>query len=237
MEAPQPTCSAPPPAPSEPAEALAALDALSDPNDIERILANLHAATAARREAGVEDADHETGELPPRKYKTPGYVSQVGVGAKPPRLRYSHHAMADMVLMNPGISQNSIAAIFGRTPSWVSTIFNSDAFQTLLAQRRAELIDPEIVLSLRERATAVATKSMQVIQEKLHHAEVSDNFVLRAFELSAKATGLGGNAAPPPAPNAAEFLPELANRLMRLQGRMPQSVEDAVVVPPDEGKL
>lgn len=148
------------------------------------------------------------------------------------RMGYSHQAMADILLMRPEISGDELAAMFGRSRGWISTIKNSDAFQALVAARRAELIDPEITLSLRERATGVAAKSMQVIQDKLNAAVVSDNFALRAFELSQKALGMGGNAPPPAPPNPAEYLPALAERLERLQGRRP-SIEDAVILPPE----
>lgn len=154
-------------------------------------------------------------------------------GARPPKMRYSHKAMADMLVANPWMSQNELAVIFGRSHAWVSTIVCSDAFQALLASRREELVDPELRLSLEERFRAVATKSLQVLQEKLSRptAEVADNLVLRAVELSAKGLGIGGNAPPPPPPDPAEYLPAVAERLMRLQGRMPvPDVSDAKVI-------
>lgn len=158
-----------------------------------------------------------------------GSVSQ----ARRPKMRYSHQAMADMIVENPAISQNEIAAAFGRTPGWVSTIITSDAFQCMLAVRKAELLDPELVLSHRERFGALTTRSLQVLQEKLSRPadQVPDGLALRAVELGAKALGLGGNAPPPPPPNPAEYLPAVAERLLRLQGRqVPAEVVDAVVV-------
>jgi DNA-binding MarR family transcriptional regulator len=137
-----------------------------------------------------------------------------------PRIRYSHQAMCDLILQEPGITQNALAAAFGYTPAWVSTIVNSDAFQALLAQRRADLVDPEITLSLNERAKALAVRSMQVLQEKISRPadQVPDGLALRAFELAAKATALGGNAPAPAASDPMEYLPALAERLKRLQG-------------------
>lgn len=153
--------------------------------------------------------------------------------ARRPKMRYSHQAMVDMIVENPAISQNEIAAAFGRTPGWISTIVTSDAFQCMLAARKAELIDPELVLSHRERFNALTTRSLQVLQEKLSGpaASIPDNLVLRAVELGAKSLGIGGHAPPPAAPNPAEYLPAVAERLMRLQGRAPsQPVSDATVI-------
>lgn len=153
------------------------------------------------------------------------------VGARPPKMRYSHEGMADMLATNPWMTQNELAFQFGRTPAWVSVIVTSDAFQALLARRKAELVDPELRLTLQERFQAMTTKSLQVLQEKLAKPadQVSDQLALRAAELGAKALGLGGNAAPPPAPNPAEYLPALAERLMRLRSG---PVEDARLVSP-----
>jgi len=158
------------------------------------------------------------------------YLATGGVRPRP-KLRYSHKAMADMVLMCPGISQNKIAATFGRTPGWVSTIMTSDAFLSYLEKRRAEVVDPEITLSLRERAVALTTRSMQVLQDKLARPadQVSEALALRAFELGAKAVGLGGNATPPPPVDPATYLPQLADRLIRLRSGAAAATDATVV--------
>ena len=166
-------------------------------------------------------------------------IERVGVGSTAyqasviPKMRYSHEAMADLILANPWLQQNQIAAYFGRTAGWVSTIITSDAFQSLLASRRAELFDPELRVTLEERFKALTAQSLKVLQEKLCRpaSEVPDQLALRAAELGAKALGIGGNAPPPAAPNPAEYLPMLAERLMKLQGRPPlQEISDATIV-------
>lgn len=162
-------------------------------------------------------------------------IERVGRGTSPslvaavPKMRYTHEGMADLILENPWISQNQLAAHFGYSPAWVSTIITSDAFQAILAARREELVDPELRLTLKERFQAMTTQSLRVLQEKLAKPadQVSDQLALRAAELGAKALGLGGNAPPPPAPNPAEYLPALAERLMRLRSG---PVSEAVIV-------
>ena len=146
------------------------------------------------------------------------------------RVRYSHEAMADMLLANPWISQNEVAEHFGRTATWISIVINSDAFQAYYSARKAELIDPELVLTINERFKAVTVRSLQVLQEKLEKSAdlIPDTRVLRAAELGAKALGVGGNAPPPAAPNPVEYLPAIAERLLRLRGGGP--AVDAVVI-------
>lgn len=226
MEAPQHTIA------PDPAAFLARLQAqqTGEPADLPRNERGAAQARAARlrqiafeRQIAAEEGD----DVPP-----------LPVGGRPPKIRYNHEAMANLILMNPGIKQREIAIAMGYTEAWISTVMCSDAFQAYLAKRQAEVIDPEITMTLRERATGVATRSMQVLMEKLAKPAdaISDGLVLRAFELSAKATGMGGNAAPPPPVDATANLAMLADRLCRLQGRT-QSSEIIDVTPKGEGDL
>ena len=149
-------------------------------------------------------------------------ATPIHTGARPPaRLRYSHEAMIDLIVMRPGISQNELAQTFGYTPAWVSVVMSTGMFRAALAARREELVDPAIRATLDERFQAVVTRSLEVLQEKLSAPSLAipDNLALRAAEMGAKALGLGGNA-PPPAPAVSEdHLSSLAERLIALQSK------------------
>jgi hypothetical protein len=155
-----------------------------------------------------------------------GPPARAPVGARPPKMRYNHVALADYLLTNPGATQREAAAYLGYTEAWISTIMCSDAFKVLLHSRREDIVDPELRMSLRERAEAMASKSLQILQAKLSRPpeDVPDLLALRAFELGSKALGLGA-APPPPPPDPAEYLPELARRLMRLNADQAVDVE------------
>lgn len=138
-------------------------------------------------------------------------------GARPPKLRYSHRAMVDTLVQNPWMSQNELAAMFGRTPAWISTIVNSDAFQQLLEERRAELVDPEVALTLRERFQALTARSLQKLQERVETGP-SDALLLKAAELGSRALGFGAAAPQTLAVvTSEERLAALATRLRALQ--------------------
>lgn len=112
------------------------------------------------------------------------------------KARYSHDAMIDLLIAEPSIRQNDLAAIFDRTPAWVSIVINSDAFQARLESRREELVDPQIVASIRDRISAVATASLDKILEKLSGPLPStDSFLLESAKLSTKALGYGARDA------------------------------------------
>ncbi len=135
------------------------------------------------------------------------------------KLRYTHEAMVDVIIQNPGVSQNDLAALFGYSPAWVSSVMSSDAFKARLAARREQLVDPEVALTLHERFEALARQSLRVLQEKisLPATMVPDNLALRAAEMSSRALGLG-QAQVPVVLTSEERLASLAQRLIALKG-------------------
>lgn len=110
------------------------------------------------------------------------------------RVKYTHDAMIDLIITNPAISQGTLAKHFGYTQAWVSRIFCSDAFQARLAQRKADVVDPVLAMSMDEKIKAMAAKSLDIIQDKLETSPTLDS-AFKAFELSTKALGYGARAA------------------------------------------
>jgi hypothetical protein len=152
------------------------------------------------------------------------------------KVRYTHEAMIDIILANPGVHQNQLANHFGYSPAWISTVMQTDAFRTKMEERGAEVIDPVLRATIRERFMALTARSLEVLQEKLSKPDVSmipDNLALRAAELGAKALGYGGNVIiNPPAPPG-NHLEDLAKRLVALQSTVRTrtgDVEDARIV-------
>ena len=174
------------------------------------------------------------------------------VGAiRPTKLRYTHEAVIDMIIADPGVSQGKLAAMFGYTQGWLSTVMGSDAFKAKLAERRAEVVDPVLQMSLNERFSSMVEKSLEVLQEKLSQPalQVPDQLALRAAELGAKALGLGGNQPAQVVVMQPDHLEGLAGRLLALQakvtgGERGERVVEGVVIensvhsyPPVQGEL
>lgn len=134
------------------------------------------------------------------------------------KIRYSHTDMIDFIIANPGITQNDIAARYGYSVGWVSTVMASDAWQSAMAARRSEICDPVLVATVEERFKGITLLSLERLKQKLEAPQVSDNVVLRAVELGAKALAVGGNAAP--VIPQGDHLAQLANRLIDLQSRV-----------------
>lgn len=106
---------------------------------------------------------------------------------------YTHEAMVDIILANPAIDQNEIAAHFGYSPSWVSNIITSDSFQAYLAERRAEIVDPILRGAVEESFKVLVLQSMAILRKKLE-ANPSDALVMKVFEGTTRAMGYGARA-------------------------------------------
>lgn len=109
------------------------------------------------------------------------------------RVRYTHDAMIDVILANPGITQNQLAATFGYTAAWISQILASDAFQAKLASRRAEVVDPVLQEAVDARLKGMMLRSIEVLSEKLNAPadNVPAQVALRTLEVSSRALGYG----------------------------------------------
>jgi hypothetical protein len=94
------------------------------------------------------------------------------------KVSYTHEAVADWLLTNPGKKLSECAEAFGYTPPWLSTIIHSDAFQVYYAQRRAALnlvIHGGIASQLQD----ITKKALQKLDAKLDDSEELDgNFIL-----------------------------------------------------------
>lgn len=141
------------------------------------------------------------------------------------KVSYSHLAMIDLIIAQPGISQNALAAHFGYTPSWISQVIVSDAFQSALAKRREEVVDPILQASVEEGFKGLVARSLDILHQKLNRPalEIPDNLALRTLEIGARAAGYGAKTDAPVAPSTpAEVhihLEQLGDGLVKLLQR------------------
>lgn len=120
------------------------------------------------------------------------------MGYEPQKLNYSHEALADMILANPGATHKDFAKIFDRTPVWVSYVVNSDAFQAFLAKRREQIVDPGLILTVEDRLKGLAVRSCDLLMEKLEGPMgqfVKPELLTKIVETSTKALGYGQRTA------------------------------------------
>lgn len=151
------------------------------------------------------------------------------------RVRTTHDALVDLILMRPELTQKELARELGRTPQWVYLTINSTVFQERLAARKTELVDPTILATIDDKLQAVASKSMDLLLEKINiTTETSD--LLSAVSIATKALGYGAGrninqtnianfvvALPPKAENSSNWLNE--HRPQILQDQVEKSIE------------
>ena len=138
----------------------------------------------------------------------------------PQKVNYTHEALVELMVAHPELNQNELAKYFGYTPAWLSTIVCSDAFQAKLAQRREEIIDPVLRLTVEERFKALVNRSFEVLQEKLSGpaSTVSDNVAIRVAEMGGRVLAVrAAQGAQAPLLPPGERLAKLAGRLRELQ--------------------
>lgn len=110
------------------------------------------------------------------------------------KLRYTHDAMIDVLIENPALKQYELAQMFSCTKEWISMLMCSDAFQARLAARKADVIDPILVASFKQRMEVLALKSVDVLMQKLDDEEVPAAVALQSLSIAAKGFGFGGAA-------------------------------------------
>jgi plasmid maintenance system antidote protein VapI len=140
------------------------------------------------------------------------------------KVNYSHQAMIDLILANPGISQNALAAAFGYSPSWISQVISSDAFQAAMAARAKEVVDPTLLLTVQERFEAIVRRSQDILMEKLSKPAdiVPDQLAIAALQTAARARGYGARETPQPQVSPVEVevhLHAMGDRLVHLLQR------------------
>jgi len=138
------------------------------------------------------------------------------------KIRYTHDAMIDQILANPCISQNQLAIHFGYTAGWVSQIISSDAFQSRLAERSKEIVDPILQVSVKAQFEGLISRSLEILRHKLDKPpdQIPDNLALRSADLAAKALGYGARVEQTNVQiNMGDHLDKLGENLTRLLER------------------
>lgn len=156
------------------------------------------------------------------------------------KVSYTHDAMIDMIVANPGISQRELAEKFGYTAPWVCQVIASDSFQARMAARKEELVDPVIRATLEEKMKALVARSIDILMEKLDKPShtIQDGVVLKALELGAKGLGMGVKAPVVVAPASQDRLEQLGDNLVKLfrQKRGELYEGEAKDITPGEGE-
>ena len=99
-----------------------------------------------------------------------------------------HEAMINWLIENPTASRPQMAAVFGVTTAWLSTVIHSDAFQAKLLSRQDTVFNAAIVRPIQERLMGCAQVATDRLYERLN-LEDDTAVILRSVEVLTKAVG------------------------------------------------
>lgn len=120
-----------------------------------------------------------------------GFLSVAGTGVQLKSLRPKHHAIMDYIIANPSVPYGEVATIFSVTPAWLSTVINSDLFQTQLYERR-RLMDQAITASITDKLGKLAEKTLDHLNDAIDDEEVSITTKLDVAKTALQAMGFLG---------------------------------------------
>lgn len=142
--------------------------------------------------------------------------TSTSIGAKPiQKCSYTHEALIDLIIAHPFWNQDDIARHAGYTPSWLSNIIHSDAFQVMLAKRKDEIIDPILRQTIEDQFKGMVARSLEIIRHHLNKPapDVPVTVAMKALEISSRAAGYGAKVDPRPETNVHIHLESMADRL------------------------
>ena len=149
-------------------------------------------------ESGTDTPSSDVPSIPPLNYGDKRFWPS-GARRGIQKVHFQHEMLIDRIIAAEGnITQRELSELSGFSETWISQIFNSDAFQRRLAQRREELMDPIIRAHIKEQFEWLVQRSTTILRKKLARPsrKVPANLALRAFELSTRAAGYGARVEP-----------------------------------------
>lgn len=114
-------------------------------------------------------------------------------------ISHVHEAFADYMLTNPGCTLRELAAQFGYTPPWISSVINTDMFKAYLRDRRngiATMVDQGLPAKL-EAAGHLATERIIEVLAKTDDPDLIVDSFDRIMHRLGYAPGKGQTANAP----------------------------------------
>ena len=97
------------------------------------------------------------------------------------KVSHIHECIINEMIANPTASQKDLCEIFGYSTGWMNRLINSDSFQARLAERRQELMDPEVRTRLNTKLKTVTMQALDQLQQKLSAPESSADLALQSL--------------------------------------------------------
>lgn len=119
-----------------------------------------------------------------------------GDSVAPKNFLQAHMVIIDQLLMDPSITTTKLAHVTGYSMNWLHKVMQSDAFQAKLAERQKALVDPLVLNAIKDRISGLASRALEIIEERMDSDKVSLDHALNVFGVTSKAMGMGAPKAP-----------------------------------------
>ena len=106
------------------------------------------------------------------------------------KVSHIHECIINEMIANPTISQQELCAVFGYSTSWMNRLVNSDSFQARLAERRQEVMDPQIRARLKDKLESVTLQALNSIEHKLNSPDSSADLALQSLGVIQQCLGV-----------------------------------------------
>ncbi len=83
------------------------------------------------------------------------------------KMSHKHEEILNFLLLNPIMKMGDVAAHFGVTFPWLSTIVHSHAFQDQLARRQGQVFDSAVLATIEDKLGAAANVTLDAYLEKV----------------------------------------------------------------------
>lgn len=83
------------------------------------------------------------------------------------KVSIKHDVLLDYLIANPTAKRSEVAAIFGVTQAWLSTIIHSCAFQEKLRQRQDQVFEVAVLRPIQEKLMGAANMAAERLMEVL----------------------------------------------------------------------
>lgn len=109
-------------------------------------------------------------------------------------LNHRHIQIAEYLINNPQARLTDVAEAIGMTPSWISTLTNSELFRNYLQERHKEISNP-ITIQLQEKLLGVAHSAVEKLGRMVDDS-TDPNYILAAADKTLKSLGYGPQKGP-----------------------------------------
>lgn len=124
---------------------------------------------------------------------------QPRTGSRIQKLSNWHESLSDWLIANPGRKLSEAAAAFNVTPSWISSVLNSDLFKEYHKKRHDEHAE-RVSVETQDRLRAVTDLSLEAIAKRIEDSETAIP-MQELRETAAMALKASGYGMPKAAPN------------------------------------